>query len=143
MVASRFLDGLLGYRLRRAQVAAFRHFDDVVAAEDPITPGRLGTLLIVEENPGLSQSRLAEALGVDRSTLVGVVGELEARGLVTRTRSEADRRRYELVLTAEGERALARWKQRVRRHEDNFAKALSSEERKTLMELLSRLPGVG
>jgi len=53
------LPGLLGYRLRLAQQAVFRDF---AASVGEISPGRLGILLLVEANPGVTQSRLARAL---------------------------------------------------------------------------------
>ena len=59
------LAGLLGYRLRVAQQAVFRDF----AREIPeASPGRAGILLLIDANPGVTQSRLAQAVGIDRST---------------------------------------------------------------------------
>src|SRR5205814_10177301 len=82
------LPGLLGYRLRLAQRALFRDFAASVAE---LSPGRVGILLLIEANPGVTQSRLAQAVSLERSTMVGVLHALQDRGLVERRRGE-DRR---------------------------------------------------
>jgi DNA-binding MarR family transcriptional regulator len=89
------LPGLIGYRLRLAQQAVFRDF---AASVGELSPGRAGMLLMIESNPGVAQGRLAEAVHLDRSTMVGVVDSLEERGLIERRRGE-DRRTNGLWLT--------------------------------------------
>ena len=100
------LPGLLGYRLRVAQQAVFRDF---AASVGEISPGRLGILLLVEANPGVTQSRLARAVHLDRSTMVGVIDTLEERGLLERRRGE-DRRTNGLSLTRAGRALVVRLK---------------------------------
>jgi hypothetical protein len=68
------LPALLGYRLRIAQQAVFRDFASSVGE---ISPGRVGLLLLIEANPGVTQSRLAREVHLDRSTMVGVIHALE------------------------------------------------------------------
>lgn len=133
------LPTLLGYHLRRAQTAMFKDFAEVVGAEEDITPGLFGMLQVIAANPGLSQSRLAEAMDVDRSTIVTVVHQLEARGLVERRSSQQDARSHSLYVTAPGGRALARMERLVLRHEAKFASVLSADERETLVRILARL----
>lgn len=135
------LPGLLGYRLRVAQLAVFRDFEHSVGALG-VSPGRVGVLVIIESNPGLAQSRLAEAVGLDRSTLVPLLDRFEAEGLVER-RSGPDRRTNGLFLTAGGRRFLARVKRRVEEHEERLLARLSSAERMALLELLARLSDAG
>ena len=97
------LPRLIGYRLRLAQQAVFTDFADSVQG---LSPGRLGILLLIDANPGLTQSRLAEAVRRDRSTMVAVLDELETRGLIARRRGE-DRRTNGLWLTRFGRGFLA------------------------------------
>lgn len=130
---------MLGYHLRRTQVAIFRHFSRTVAAATDITPGLLGMLQVIAANPGLAQSRLAEAMEVDRSTIVKVVDQLQARGLITREPSPSDKRSYGLRLTAHGAAELPRIQRLMLAHEDEFAQPLSASERRLLIELLTRL----
>jgi len=133
------LPRILGYHLRRTQVAIFQHFSRTVAAQEDITPGLFGMLQVIAANPGLGQSRLAETMEVDRSTIVKVVDQLEGRGLIMRESSPTDKRSHCLRLTDKGRSALRRMEALVLRHEDEFAKDLSAEERRTLVGLLMRL----
>jgi len=79
------LSGLIGYRLRRAQQELFRDF---AASIPDLSPGRAGLLLLIEANPGVTQSRLAQAVALDRSTMVGVLDALEARGWLERRKGQ-------------------------------------------------------
>ena len=134
-----FLPQILGYHLRRTQVAIFQHFSRTVAAEENITPGLFGMLHVIASNPGLGQSRLAEAMEVDRSTIVKVVDQLEARGLIVREPSPVDKRSYCLGLTDRGRTAVQRLQTLVLQHEDEFTKVLTADERQFLIRLLMRL----
>lgn len=131
------LPGLLGYRLRLAQQAVFRDFGESVS---DLPPGRVGILLIIDANPGVTQTRLAQAVGLDRSTLVGVLDALEARGLVERRRGK-DRRTNGLLLTRAGRARVTELKRRIRVHERRVAARLTAEEKTQLLALLSKLAG--
>jgi DNA-binding MarR family transcriptional regulator len=137
MLRSGLLSELLGYRLRLAQQAVFRDF---ARAIPEASPGRAGILLLIEANPGVTQSRLAQAVGLDRSTLVGVLHVLEARALVERRRGE-DRRTNGLWLTRTGQALVASLKRRIRTHERRVAARLSAAERAQLLALLEKLAG--
>jgi len=132
------LPRLTGYQLRLAQIRVFRHFALALAAFD-LTPGLLGVLVIVGANRGLKQTELAQAVRLDRSTMVGVIDKLEARGWVQRRATAGDRRAHGLWLTAAGERALALSLEAVQRHERHIARELSAAETKTLASLLARV----
>jgi DNA-binding MarR family transcriptional regulator len=129
------LPALLGYRLRIAQQAVFRDFASSVGE---ISPGRVGLLLLIEANPGVTQSRLARAAHLDRSTMVGVIHALEGEALVERRRGE-DRRTNGLWLTRGGRGLLARLKRRIELHERRIAARLTESERAQLIELLEKL----
>ena len=131
------LPGLLGYRLRLAQQALFRDFAATVAE---LSPGRVGILMLIAGIPGVTQSRLAQAVSIERLTTVGVVHVLEGRGLVERRRG-ADRRTNGLWLTAGGRSLVARLKRRIQLHERRVAARLSAEEREQLLGLLEKLTG--
>jgi DNA-binding MarR family transcriptional regulator len=134
------LPDLLGYNLRRAQVAVFTDFARSVGAGD-LTPGQFGVLVLVDANPGLSQSELGGAMGVDRSTVVAVIDRLEKRDLVQRRPVPTDRRANALHLTEAGTRLLAELIPQVRAHEARLAQRLKPDEAALLNRLLSRLAG--
>jgi DNA-binding MarR family transcriptional regulator len=129
------LPSLLGYRLRRAQQAVFRDFASSIPE---LSPGRVGILLLLEANPGVTQGRLAQAVSLERSTMVGVVDLLESRGLIERRRG-ADRRTNGLWLTDPGREWVARLKRRIQLHERRVAARLSVQERAQLLALLEKL----
>jgi DNA-binding MarR family transcriptional regulator len=131
------LAGLLGYRLRVAQQAVFRDFARSIPEA---SPGRVGILLLIDANPGVTQSRLAQAVGIDRSTMVGVLHALQARELIERRRGE-DRRTNGLWLTKGGRTLVTGLKQRIRVHERRVATRLDASERTQLLELLEKLAG--
>jgi DNA-binding MarR family transcriptional regulator len=131
------LPELLGYQLRLAQLAVFNDFQ-ATARDLGVSPGRFGMMVLVEANPGVTQTRLARAVGLDRSTMVAVLDQLEGRGLLERRRGE-DRRTNGLWITRSGRAVLARMKGRVVAHEARIAARLSATERETLRSLLGRL----
>jgi DNA-binding MarR family transcriptional regulator len=132
------LPSLLGYALRRAQVAVFQNFTQIVGASE-LTPGQFGVLVVIDANPGLSQTQLGNALGIDRSTVVAVIDRLESRGLVARRPAPNDRRSHALHLSDSGKATLRRLTERVRAHERQIARDLSAEEQGRLVELLKRV----
>jgi DNA-binding MarR family transcriptional regulator len=136
------LPELLGYQLRRAQVRVFNSFLKRLDELD-VSPGEFGLLVLVGANPGLNQNALAKAIGSNRSLLVPMLDKLEARGLVTREKSAADRRSHAVVPSRAGQVLIARLKGVVRDHERQVTTPLNDEERQTLLRLLCRLNGAG
>ena len=132
------LPELIGFNLRCAQVALFQHFNTTVGASSISAP-QFGALLLIEANPGISQSAVAEALRFDRSTLVQIIDRLEGRELVVREVSSHDRRSHALRLTTKGANLLSELKQAARDHERDVARGLSEEDRDTLIKLLRRI----
>jgi DNA-binding MarR family transcriptional regulator len=132
------LPELLGYNVRRAQIALWRDFVHTVA-EGEIRPGMFSAIVLIRANPGISQIELAKELGIDKATMVGLTDRLEAAGWVVRTRSREDRRRYGLTLTAAGQKTYRELKREMLAHERKFVARYSAAERKQLIALLQRL----
>tara|TARA_A100001037_G_C15043145_1_gene586472 strand:+ start:339 stop:800 length:462 start_codon:yes stop_codon:yes gene_type:complete len=132
------LPDLIGYNLRCAQVTVFQHFSKTIGESD-ISPPQYGTLVLINANPGISQSAIASALRFDRSTLVQIIDRLEDRSLVIREVSATDRRSHALKLTDMGHSLLAKLNVLVNKHEQHMTRHLSGNERRTLMELLAQV----
>jgi DNA-binding MarR family transcriptional regulator len=130
------LVGHLGYLVRRAQIWIFQDFIRTLAEVD-IRPAQYSVLLVIDANRGLSQSALAETLGIERARLVRLLDSLEARKFVQRRRSRSDRRSHVLSLTAQGRSALARIKALADEHEHHLVQKIGAGSRKTLLRLLS------
>jgi DNA-binding MarR family transcriptional regulator len=116
------------------------------AAETSMSPGGLRprhliALKLLSEHGPASQQRLAEALSLDPSNVVGLLNELEERELITRRRDPADRRRHIVELSPLGEDELALAYARLSHVEDDLLSALTTEERATLYHLLVRAVG--
>jgi DNA-binding MarR family transcriptional regulator len=107
-----------------------------------LRPRQLVALSLLREHGPLSQQALGEALSLDPSNVVGLLNELEERGLVTRQRDPADRRRHIVSLSPAGQAELSRGGQ-LTAIEDEVLRALSAAERATLRELLQRAVGPG
>jgi len=96
-----------------------------------------GILVVIGENPGLTQQALANAAHLDRSTVVTVIDKLEDRGLVERR--AADRRSNGLFLADKGTNLLRALKRKVAQHERRVVRNLSAGERAQLVALLQRI----
>jgi DNA-binding MarR family transcriptional regulator len=132
------LHELLGFQIRRAQLRTYWDFARD-APIDGITPGQLAILVFIKNNPGLTQQRLCESLGIEKSTLAVTLHRLGDRDLVRRERSTRDRRENALALTENGGRVLRTMMQHVTKHEKRIVRNLTRDERKTLMTLLRKV----
>jgi DNA-binding MarR family transcriptional regulator len=134
------LDELLGYSLRRAQVALFLAFHAATRSQH-ITPPRFTALVIVGANPGISQSTLGAVLGIARSGAMLLTNWMVGRGLVERRRRADDGRAWGLHLTRRGTQALDRMKAEVLAEDRRRASKLSAAEQRELLRLLEKLAG--
>jgi DNA-binding MarR family transcriptional regulator len=137
-VAYEVLDDLVGYAIRRAQLAAYAVFERVVAGTK-FTTQRFSSLVLIEQNPGLTQTRLGEILGIARSGVMLLVDFHEREGFVAREPSSTDRRAYGLRITPVGRRRLAEVKRLVRDADREATASLSAAERRQLVALLERV----
>src|SRR6476620_10329605 len=108
------LPELTGYVLRRAQLAVFQDFFAAFAPYN-VRPAQFSVLTVIERNPGLTQSQVAAALGIKRTNFVGMLDELEKRGLAER-RQARDKRSYALYITADGAALMRKLKPVLNAH---------------------------
>ncbi|MGD9695659.1 MAG: MarR family winged helix-turn-helix transcriptional regulator [Thermoleophilia bacterium] len=98
-------------------------------------------LSVLRRSGGATQQALAEMLRIDRTNLVGLLNELEARGLVLRMRDAGDRRRHNVELTPAGAVRLDEAEALLAGVEDDVLGALDADERRTLCALLQKATG--
>ncbi len=131
--------GLIGYRLRRAQLSVFQRF--LVVFDDlALRPAEYSVLMLIENNPGRKQTEIAAALGIKRANFVALAQALEARGLIERLTVESDRRANALHLTTAGRTFLAKARALHDQLEREFVDRLGGQsQREQLITLLERL----
>jgi DNA-binding MarR family transcriptional regulator len=78
-------------------------------------------------------------IGLDKTTMVVTVDELEAQGLVERTPSRSDRRARLIKVTNEGRRRVEGADRVLDRVRDDVLEALPDEERQVFLRALGRL----
>jgi DNA-binding MarR family transcriptional regulator len=103
-----------------------------------ITPALFALLNVLAVREGAIQQELGSAMGIDRSTMVSLIDELEAAGLAERRPHPKDRRAREISITPKGRRLLAQARQMARQTEDEVLGGLTAKERSQLLELLRR-----
>jgi DNA-binding MarR family transcriptional regulator len=124
--------GQLFFRLWRAS-----HTRIAAALESVgLTPARFGLLNLLGALEGANQQELGAAMGVDPSTMVQLIDELEAAGLAKRRPRPSDRRAREVVLTAKGRRLRERGRQMASQVEDEVLGGLTPAQRRDLLNLL-------
>jgi DNA-binding MarR family transcriptional regulator len=132
------LDERLGYLLRRAQIAVFQDFFQAMGALD-VTPAQYSTLTVIERNPGLTQTQVADALGIKKTNFVAMIKELERRGLARREPIPSDKRSFALHLTAKGRALMAKLDETSEAHELHVRQALGAEDYARMFAPLKRL----
>jgi DNA-binding MarR family transcriptional regulator len=103
-----------------------------------LTPALFGLLNALGAREGAIQQELGAAMGIDRSTMVLLIDQLEAAGLAERRPCPTDRRAREVAITPKGRRALERGRAMARQVEDEVLGGLTEEERHELLTLMRR-----
>ena len=132
------LTAIVGYPLRRAQLAVFEDFNRRFAAIE-LSPAQYSALVTIGANPGRKQSAVAGALGIQRPNFVAMMDELERRGLAARLRTPADRRSRALALTEAGQALVARARRVQAEQEAAIERLIGREGRERLVAALARL----
>lgn len=137
MLASEAISSTTGYLLLKlADLANAR-------MEQTLLPFRLRgrhlRVLAFVNDGELSQRDLCRQTGLDRTTMVAVVDELERHGYVRRDRSLSDRRKQFISITGDGRTTLSEALKAVRRTEEDFLASLGKDDRRHLRQLLSVL----
>jgi DNA-binding MarR family transcriptional regulator len=128
-----FLLGRLGFACKGRAIDEF----EVLG----FSPYHYSVLALLSEGERETQGTIADALGVDRSQLVGLLDGLEERGLIERHRDPNDRRRHVVKLSPAGKGQLAEFRSTIKRVEEEILAPLDPESRETLHRLLLRLAG--
>lgn len=132
------LRSAIGYALRRAQLSAFEDLMHALEEVD-LRPAYFTVLYVISENPGLNQSEISTALGIQRTNFVTMVDNLESQGLIVRQPAKRDRRSHALYLTLKGTALFNRARDLHAEHEARLVEKLGPNGREQLLPLLWRI----
>jgi DNA-binding MarR family transcriptional regulator len=132
------LQGFIGYQLKRAF--------NVLQADLSRTLKPHGlrmltytALILIADNPGLSQSQLAAAMDVERPNLVVILDELEQRELILREKVPTDRRIYALKVTLKGRLLYDKATTDVKAHETSMLSGMDAQTRQTVVDAMQMI----
>ncbi len=126
--------GQLFFRLWRAS-----HTGTATALETlGLTPALFALLNVIGARDGAIQQELGAVMGIDPSTMVSLIDQLEGAGLAKRRPAARDRRAREITITPKGRRILERGRNAAAQVEDDVLRGLSAAERRELLALLRR-----
>jgi DNA-binding MarR family transcriptional regulator len=126
-----FLLGRLGYAVKLQVMDEFERAG--------FSPYHYSVLALLDEGSRETQATVADALNVDRSTLVGILDGLEERELIERRRDPNDRRRHLVSLTPAGRRQLTAFRKLAKRVEGEILGPLAAADREVLHGLLLQI----
>ena len=127
-----------GHLIRRLQQIAVAIFLEDTA-QFGVTPVQYAALRWLSSSPGIDQRTLAGKVGLDTSTLGGVVDRLETRGLISRQPSPTDRRVKQLMLTDAGVALLRDMAPSLQKSQQRILAPLSAKKQGQFMNLLLEL----
>jgi DNA-binding MarR family transcriptional regulator len=114
-----------------------RRAADAAMADGSLRPRHVIALTLLDERGPMTQHAVGAALKLDPSNVVGLLNELEERGLISRRRDPSDRRRHIVEVSATGSDELSQTYAQLGLVEDKLFKTLTCEQRSTLHELLA------
>jgi DNA-binding MarR family transcriptional regulator len=127
-----------GFLLARMGHVAAKQFSERIA-ELGLTTRMWGALNVLDAEGATTQQFLGKCTGIDPSSMVATIDDLESRGLVERRPHPSDRRAHALHITEQGREVLARGRRLARGAQEHLLSPLDAAERKTLHDLLLRL----
>lgn len=128
----------VAFLIRACQIQMFRGFYEEFA-DVGLTPASYATLAIIDTNPGIRQGFVAGLLAFREPNMTKLVRELNAAGLVKRTRLAHDARATGLHLTPKGKKFVAEANERAIRLDHSYTDMLSAEQRAALIGMLKQI----
>lgn len=106
-----------------------------------LTARQYAVLFALAHSEGLSQSKLVEATGIDRSTMADIVRRMLKKGIIQRKRDKEDARAYDVKITEEGVRLFKTVTPIVSRIEERLLSTLKGRRVDEFLDSLSIIVG--
>lgn len=110
-----------------------------VLAAHEVSMWGYSVLTALDDTPVRTQAALAEAIGADKSRIIGTLDELQQAGLIERTPDPADRRVRLLSITPQGRRVRRTVRKEIHAQEEQVLTTLAPPDRKTFLRILQDL----
>src|SRR3954464_9840326 len=121
---------------------------DLIAAELPVLEAHglsmwgYSVLVALDRSAIRTQAALADAIGADKTRIISILDELQAKGLIERMPDPEDRRARLLAITKDGRRVKEATQAAIQRGEERWLGTLSASDRATVLRVLQGLSGV-
>lgn len=110
-----------------------------VLAAHEVSMWGYSVLTALDDTPVRTQAALAEAIGADKSRIIGTLDELQQAGLIERSPDPADRRVRLLSITPQGRRVRRTVRKEIQAQEEQVLTALAPADRTTFLRILQEL----
>ena len=121
---------------------------DMIAAELPVLEANgvsmwgYSVLVALDRSAIRTQAALAEAIGADKTRIIAILDELQAKGLIERVADPEDRRVRLLAITKEGRKVKDATQAAIQRGEERWLGTLSAPDRAVFLRVLQELSGL-
>lgn len=133
------LENTLSFYIRTLNLAVSRDLDDCLDGLDVAKgTGKITTLLLVDDYPGIRPSVIAHLTMRDRSAMGRVIDQMVAHDLIRREVSQEDSRAQELYITEAGSALAVRIRELVPKQSQDFFSFMPEDEQRQLMDILRR-----
>ena len=135
-----FLNDMVGLELRKAQIMAVRKFERLVGKD--LQAGHFTVLVLIKHNPRSTQSAIALAAGLDRSSLVPLLKQFEKKGFITRKKAQCDARSNITEITPAGELFIEQNRAKIEGLEQVIKNEFGMDYYKRLVKSLQELQSI-
>ena len=133
-------DDRLIYRIFMAQQKLRTHIKNVLIKEGvTVTLPQSGILFLLEQNDGRSMTELAQPLGIDNSTITGLIDRLEKAGFVQRRPNNTDRRMLRIHITEKGREEAGKARPVIQKINEEIKAGFTPTEIETFKNVLNSL----
>ncbi len=133
------LEGAFSWYIRSMDAVVSRDLDRRMAhLEIAKGKGKITTLLLVDDYPGIRPSQIAEVLMRDRPATGRIIDRMVASGVIRREAASDDLRAQALFITERGHALSQEVREIIRQQETEFFDFIEPEDREQFMRMLKR-----